>query len=56
MLQGWSMKLAESTNICCTSVRVTCTINVNIKEIYMGNDGFLDLVNGLQSENKRPIN
>ena len=52
------MKLTESTNICCTSDRVVCTINVSIKEPFMGNDGFLAnvyVVNGFQSENKRPI-
>ena len=43
MLQGWTMKLTESTNICCTSDRVTCTIKVNIKETFMGNDGFLQM-------------
>ena len=43
MLQGWSMKLTESTNICCTNDRVTCTIKVNIKETFMGNDDFLEM-------------
>ena len=53
----WTMKLAESTNICCTSDRLVCTINVIIQERLIGNDGFLQMfvVNGLQSENKRPI-
>ena len=34
------MKLTESTNNCCTSDRVNCAIEVNIKETFMGNDGF----------------
>ena len=58
MLQVWTMKLTESTNICCTSDRVVCTVNMSIKEPFMGNDGFLAnvyVVNGFQSENKRPI-
>ena len=41
MLQGWNMKLTESTNICCTSDRVACIIKMNIKETFMGNDDFL---------------
>ena len=41
MLQVWTMKLTESTNICCTSDRVICTVKVNIKEIFMEKDGFL---------------
>ena len=55
MLQEWTMKLIELTNICCISDRVVCTINKKI-------DGMLwfpanvYVVNGLQSENKRPIN
>ena len=35
------MKLTESINICYISDRVTCTVKVNIKETFMGNDGFL---------------
>ena len=35
------MKLTESTNICHFSDRFVTTIKVNIKEISMGNDGFL---------------
>ena len=46
MLQAWNMKLTESTNICCTSDKKTCTIKVNIKETFMGNDGNVYLVNG----------
>ena len=34
----WPMKLTESTNICCTSDRLVCTIKVNIKERLIGND------------------
>ena len=42
MLQGWNIKLTESTNICCTSDRyVACTVKVNIKETFMGNVAFL---------------
>ena len=58
MLQVWTMKLTESINICYISDRVACTIKMNIKEALMGNDGFLQMfseVNGLQSENNRPI-
>ena len=43
MLQMWTMKLAESTNICCTSDRLVCTINVIIQERLIGNDGFLQM-------------
>ena len=39
----WTMKLAESTNICCTSDRLVCTINVIIQERLIGNDGFLQM-------------
>ena len=38
MLLMWTMKLTESTNICCTSDRLVCTIKVNIKERLIGND------------------
>ena len=54
----WTMKLTESPNICYAIDRVACTIKVNIKETFMGNDGFLQMffvVNGLESENKRYI-
>ena len=40
MSQVLTMKLTESTNICCAIIRVAGTIKVNIKEIFMGNDGF----------------
>ena len=43
MLQVWTMKLTESTNICYISDRGASTIKVNIKEILMGNDGFLQM-------------
>ena len=45
-------------NTCCTSDKVAFKIKVNIKETdFMRNKGFLlvFMVNGLQSENKRPI-
>ena len=38
------MKLTESINICYVSVRVSRTIKVNIKETFMGNDGFLRML------------
>ena len=56
MLQVWTMKLTESINICYISVRVVCTTIANMKlswetmvpaNVYM--------VNGLQSENNKPI-
>ena len=37
------MKLTESMNTCCTSDRVASTIKVNIKETFMGNQGFLQV-------------
>ena len=40
---GCTMKLTESMNTCCTSDRVACTIKVNIKETFMGNEGFLQM-------------
>ena len=43
MLQVFAMKLTESTNICCPSDRVFCTIKVNIKETSMKNDGYLQM-------------
>ena len=41
--QVWNMELTGSTNAGYTSDRVACTIKVNIKEAFMGNDGFLPL-------------
>ena len=43
MLQVWTMKLNESTNIFYASNAVACTIKVNIKETFMGNEGFLQM-------------
>ena len=43
MLQVWTMKLTVSTNICYISDRVPCTMKVNIKQTFMGNDSFLQL-------------
>ena len=43
MLPMWTMKLTESTNISCTIARLVCTIKVNIKERFTGNDGFLQM-------------
>ena len=47
------MKLTESTDTY-TSDKVTCTIVVNVKETFTGNEGFPQ-TNGLQLENKRSI-
>ena len=41
-LQVWTIKLTESTDTC-TSDRVASTIKVNIKETFMGNEGFLQM-------------
>ena len=35
------MKLTASTNFCYISDRNACTVKVNIKETFMGNNGFL---------------
>ena len=43
MLQVWTMKLTESTNICYISDRMVSTIKVNIEETIMGNGGFLQM-------------
>ena len=43
MLQVRAMKLTETTNTCCTSDTVVCTIKVNIKERFMVNDVFLQI-------------
>ena len=53
-----TMTLTESTNICFVSDRVACTVKLNIKENFLGNNVFpanVYIVNGLQSEIKRPI-
>ena len=52
------MTLTESTNICYISDRVACTVKLNIKETFLGNNGFhanVYIVNELQSEIKRSI-
>ena len=46
MSQVWTMKLTESTNICYVSDRVACTIKMNVKETFMGNDSFRKCGNG----------
>ena len=38
------MKLTESANTCCISDRVGCTVKINIKETFMGNEGFLQVL------------
>ena len=43
MLQVWTMKLTESTNICYVSVSVSHTVNVNFEETFMRNDPFLQI-------------
>ena len=40
MSQVWTMKLTESTNICYDGDTFTCTIKINVKETFMGNDSF----------------
>ena len=52
------MTLTESTNICYTSDTVACTVKLNIKETFLGNNGFpanVYIVNGLQPDIKIPI-
>ena len=39
--QVWTMKLTASTNFCYISDRNGRTVKVNIKETFMGNNGFL---------------
>ena len=46
MSQVWTMKLTESTNICYVSDMVTCTIKMNVKQTFMGNDSFLKCICG----------
>ena len=41
--QKWKIKLTESTNNFCTSDRAVRTIKVNLKERFIGNDGFLQI-------------
>ena len=40
MSQVWTMKLTESTSICHASDMVACTIKMNVRETFMGNDSF----------------
>ena len=52
------MTLTESTNIYYISVRVACTVRLNIKETSQGNNAFhanFYIVNELKSEIKRSI-
>ena len=53
MLQVWTMKLTESTNICYISDRSPCTMKVNIKQTFMGNDGFLQMFMRRMDHSKR---
>ena len=58
MSQVWLINITESTNIFYINDRTPGTIKVNIKERFMGNDGFpqnIYVVNGLQSDNKKPV-
>ena len=43
MLEIWTIKLTESTNNFFTSDRAVRTIKVNMKERFIGNDGFLQI-------------
>ena len=43
MLQMWTIKLTKLTNNFCTSDKPVHTIKVNIKERFIGNDGFLQI-------------
>ena len=52
------MTLTESKNICYISDRVACSVELNIKETFLGNNGFsanVYIANELQSEIKRSI-
>ena len=53
MLQMWNMKLTESTNICYISDRVPCAMKGNIKQTFMGNDGFLQMFMWIMDCSKR---
>ena len=53
-----TMTLTESKNICYISDRVACTVELNIKKTFLGNNSFpanVYIANGLQSETKKPI-
>ena len=41
MVKVWTKKLTESISTCYVRVRVAHKVKVNIKETFMGNDGFL---------------
>ena len=52
------MTLTESTKICYISDRVVCTVELNIKGNFLGNNGFPEnvyIANEMQSEIKRSI-
>ena len=58
MSQVLTMTLAESTNVCYITDTVACTVKLNIKDTFLGNNGFPEnvyIVNELQSEIKRSI-
>ena len=58
MSQVLTITLTESTDICYISDIVACAVKLNIKETFLGNNGFpinVYIVNGLQSEIKGPI-
>ena len=40
MSQVCTMKLTESTSICHASDMVACTIKMNVRETFIGNDSF----------------
>ena len=40
MSQVWTMKLTESMKICYVRDTVACTIKMNIKKTFIGNDSF----------------
>ena len=40
MSQVWTMKVTEPTNICYVSDTFACTIKMNVKETFTGNDSF----------------
>ena len=58
MSQVFTMTLTESTNICYIGDTVACTVKLNIKDTFLGNNVFPEnvyIVNELQSEIKRSI-
>ena len=46
MSQVCAMKLTESMNVCCFAVQVSCIVKVNIKETFMENNPFLQMLFG----------